>query len=85
MYSCMFSVCAVYLCRASISDIFFVFLQAINENVEVRQIPHAALSEIEDDVDVSVKKATWKSYFWDTWDKPPAVCLLQTAHSTKIS
>lgn len=50
----------------------------LQDNVERKAIGHAKPAGVENGVDVSVRTRTWRSYFWDTWDKSPEAC---TTHS----
>ncbi|CAK7216287.1 hypothetical protein SBRCBS47491_002773 [Sporothrix bragantina] len=45
--------------------------RAFEENVERRDIDHVAARGIENGKDVSAVQRTWKSWFWDSWDKGP--------------
>ncbi|CAK7202128.1 hypothetical protein SEUCBS139899_004848 [Sporothrix eucalyptigena] len=45
--------------------------QAFDENVERRDIDHVAARGIENGKDVSAFRRTWRSWFWDSWDKGP--------------
>lgn len=43
------------------------------ENVARKDIAHVEAAGIQNGKDLSAQKRSWKSYFWDTWDKSPAV------------
>ncbi|KAF2807568.1 MFS general substrate transporter [Mytilinidion resinicola] len=43
----------------------------LEENVARKNIAHVSPAGIEGNVDVSTKNQSWKSYFWDSWDKSP--------------
>ncbi|KAI1621761.1 major facilitator superfamily domain-containing protein [Exophiala viscosa] len=53
-------------------------IKRIEENVPRAHIEHPAPIGVENDVDVSTEKRSWRSYLWDTWDKSPEVRRLLT-------
>lgn len=42
---------------------------SLPQNVEARDVIHAQAAGVEGGKDVSTINRTWKSYFWDSWDK----------------
>ncbi len=55
-------------------------LKPLNENVSRVDVEHVQAFGIENGKDVSAYKRTWRSYFWDTWDKSPEACTSRLFH-----
>jgi ACS family pantothenate transporter-like MFS transporter len=45
----------------------------LDENVARKDVAHISPAGVEGNIDVSAKNQSWKSYFWDSWDKSPEV------------